>query len=90
MTVHKSFLVMAMFLLGACTEPMTQFGTTEVGSNPALPESVLAIAAPNQDLASARLHEEDGCFWYRHVGPVETTMLPLRTSDGRPICVKRT
>ena len=29
---------------------------------------------------------EDGCYWYEHVGPVETTMLPLRTAEGRPIC----
>jgi hypothetical protein len=31
---------------------------------------------------------EDGCYWYRYVGPVETTYLPLRTIEGRPICTR--
>jgi hypothetical protein len=30
----------------------------------------------------------DGCYWYRHIGPVETTMLPLLTVEGRPICTQ--
>lgn len=51
-----------------------------------LPEQVVALAAPWQDLASARLRPEDGCYWYEHAGPVETTLLPLRTAEGRPIC----
>lgn len=50
------------------------------------PEQVVAMAAPWQNVASARLMPEDGCYWYEHQGPVETTMLPLRTPDGRPIC----
>lgn len=53
-----------------------------------LPESVLAIAAPYQDLTSVRINEEDGCYEYRHVGPVETTFLPLRATNGRPICTR--
>ncbi|MEM6341253.1 MAG: hypothetical protein AAF729_08885 [Pseudomonadota bacterium] len=65
-------------VLGACEE----VGTTN------LPENVVAIAAPNQDLRSARLMPEDGCYWYRHNGPVETTMIPLRNVGGRPICIK--
>jgi hypothetical protein len=25
--------------------------------------------------------ESDGCYWYRYVGPVEVTYLPLLTRD---------
>ena len=53
-----------------------------------VPEDVRAIAAPYQDLSTARLREADGCYWYRHAGPVETTLLPLRTTEGRPICAR--
>ena len=51
-----------------------------------LPPEVAAIAAPNQNLEAVKLLEEDNCFWYEHVGPVETTLLPLRSTRGRPIC----
>ena len=51
-----------------------------------LPEGVALIAAPYQNLQEVILKPEDGCYWYRHVGPVETTMLPLRSVRGRPIC----
>ena len=48
---------------------------------------VVAMAAPDQDVASARLLPEDNCYWYEHRGPVETTLLPLRTRNGNPICM---
>ncbi|WP_300514225.1 hypothetical protein [Aliiroseovarius sp.] len=54
-----------------------------------LPEPVLEIVAPNQDLTAVRIDPEDGCYVYRHVGPVETTFLPLRSKRGRPICTQR-
>lgn len=70
-------------MLGACAE---------TGSNGApirnLPEEVVAMAAPNQDLTTVRIKPEDGCYWYRHVGPVETTLLPLRNKAGSPICTR--
>lgn len=69
----------ALSLLSACAAT----GTTGV-----LPDEVVAMAAPNQNLASARVLPEDGCYWYTHQGPVETTLLPLRTKEGRPICTK--
>ena len=53
-----------------------------------LPDVVVAIAAPNQDLQTARLRPEDGCYWYLHAGPVETTLIPLRTAEDRPICTR--
>jgi hypothetical protein len=52
------------------------------------PEAVAAIAAPNQNLATAQLRPEDNCYWYSHVGPVETTLLPVRDVQGRPICIR--
>ena len=54
-----------------------------------LPDAVLAIAAPSQNLQAARLDPDDGCYWYRHTGPVETTWLPLRTAEGNPICARQ-
>ena len=45
--------------------------------------------ASGQDLSTARFMLEDGCYWYEHSGPVETTLLPLRTANGNPICVAR-
>ena len=47
------------------------------------------MAAPYQNLQLVRLRPEDGCYWYQHAGQVETTLLPLRTSEGRPICLQR-
>jgi hypothetical protein len=54
-----------------------------------VPEAVVAMAAPDQDVATARLLPEDGCYWYEHSGPVETTLLPLRTANGNRICTSR-
>ena len=51
-----------------------------------LPADVLAIAAPYQDLKAVRIEPTSGCYIYRHAGPVETTFLPLRATNGRPIC----
>lgn len=80
-------LLAAILTLGACT---TQTGGTGAGGEDVidLPEAVIALAAPYQDLRTARLMPEDGCYWYRHAGPVELTMLPLRTAEGRPICTQ--
>lgn len=72
----------ALLMLGACVES----GTGTPIQN--LPEEVVAMAAPNQDLSSVRIKEEDGCYWYRHSGPVETTLLPLRNKAGSPICTR--
>lgn len=64
--------------------------TTGTGNGPApLSEAVLAVVGPNQDLTTARLLPEDGCYWYEHAGPVETTLIPLLSKSGRPICVEQ-
>ena len=59
------------------------------GAGTVAPEAVQAIAAPNQDLDHVRIDPVDGCYTYRHVGPVETTFLPLRTTEGSPICSRQ-
>lgn len=76
----------ALLLLAGCeASGVTQSGAS-AGYIQTLPEGVLAIAAPNQDLSAVKIDPVDGCYVYRHVGPVETTFLPLRTTQGRPIC----
>jgi hypothetical protein len=75
-------------LLSACSVPASQSVDKESGFLKELPEGAAAIAAPYQNLQEVVLKPEDGCYWYRHVGPVETTMLPLRTAAGRPICTQ--
>lgn len=77
-----TILVSALVAGCAATGP----GGAESDDPAPLPEEVVAIAAPWQNLATARLLPEDGCYWYEHAGPVEATMLPLRTAEGRPIC----
>lgn len=84
-TVHRVAFASAVLALGACTVPTNQVDKS-TGFIKELPESVATIAAPYQNLREVTLEPEDGCYWYRHVGPVETTMLPLRTNEGRPIC----
>lgn len=81
-------ILAALTVAAGCTatgEPSARPGT--VGN---LPEAVVNLAAPNQDLSTARRLAEDGCYWYEHSGPVETTLVPLRAVGGRPICTKST
>lgn len=76
-----------LLVVGACAPAGSQGGRDgDFIRN--LPEEVVAISASYQDLQAVQLLPEDGCYWYRHVGPVETTLLPLRTNDGRPICTR--
>jgi len=86
---RRFWLPLGFLTLGACTVGGTELATDENGIIAELPEAVVAIAAPYQNLEAVILREEDGCYWYRHVGPVETTELPLRTTAGRKICVPR-
>ncbi|WP_231730559.1 hypothetical protein [Celeribacter halophilus] len=67
--------------LAGCEAPLTDEGYLKE-----VPEGLAAIAAPNQNLSAVQISAEDGCYWYRHDGPVENTLLPLRAKDGRPIC----
>lgn len=73
-------------MLAACGDLQNSNSATASPFFEELPEGVLAIVATNQDLTAVKIEPSDGCYVYRHVGPVETTFLPLLTSDGRPIC----
>lgn len=81
-------LTLIPLLLTACAE--TGGGATTASASrdvTTLPEGVLAIAAPGQDLTSVMV-DETGCYVYLYRGPVETTYLPLRSTTGRPICTR--
>lgn len=80
--IRRTLVAATLPIVGACA-PTVESGA-EFG--PGVPEAVIALAAPYQDISTARLVPEDGCYWYENAGPVESTLLPLRTSDGRPIC----
>lgn len=90
MTKTKILFALPAALLGlaACEPVPGGDGTPATGGIVTVPESVSSIAAPHQDLTTARINPTDGCFWYTHRGPVETTQLPLRTSGGNPICTR--
>jgi hypothetical protein len=78
----------ALSLLTACGSLQNTSSTPSNGFIKELPEGVLAIVAPYQDLRAVQIDPTDGCFVYRHIGPVETTLLPLRSVNGRPICTR--
>ena len=89
MKLRTKLISAGVLILGACTVPVNgnDSGDTQAISN--LPEEILAIAGPKQYLTSVRYRAEDGCYWYKHVGVVETVMLPLRSTSGQPICSSR-
>lgn len=86
MDMTRKLLVLgaAALALAACDET-TQSGAGGPFINP-LPERIVSLADPKQDLNAVKVDPVDGCLVYRHIGPVETTFLPLRTREGRPIC----
>lgn len=84
---RQGVLVAGFLALAGCVTTGDPAALDE-GFLPEVPEAVAAIAAPYQDLSAVRVMPEDGCYWYRHQGPVETTMLPLLTTTGRAICTR--
>lgn len=84
---HASLAAALLITAGCTAQPIDpDNAASRIGS---VSEAVGALAAPGQDLASARLVPEDGCYWYEHRGPVETSLVPLRTVNGNPICTAR-
>ncbi|MEJ6404990.1 hypothetical protein [Yoonia sp. 2307UL14-13] len=79
-------VLMVAGFLGACTELQNELAGRDPSLLRTVPEGVISIAAPNQNLDEVRINPADGCYEYLYRGPVETTFLPLRTPDGRPIC----
>ena len=88
MKIRICIFMCATAALAACTDMPISNGAPSDQFIQELPEGVLAIAAPYQDLNAVKIETSDGCYVYRHVGPVETTFLPLRSQDGRPICTR--
>ncbi len=85
-----------VWLLGLATMSLAACETYDAGDSDQptpfikqLPKGVLEIAAPYQDLEAVRIDPSTGCYVYQHVGPVETTFLPLRTETGSPICTRK-
>lgn len=85
MTNRWIWPVASAVILGACSTDMN-VASQEPET---VPEAVIALAAPDQNIQTARLRPEDGCYWYEHSGPVETTLVPLRSPAGNPICAAR-
>jgi len=83
---YAVIMVATLALAGCAVPPKEDNDPFRIGN---IPESVAALAAPDQDLNTARLRPEDNCYWYAHSGPVETTLVPLRSAGGNPICVAR-
>ena len=78
-------LLATITALGACA-PVDMADDAAPVAQTNVPEGVLAIADPSQDLTTVVLRPEDNCYWYQYAGPIETTFLPLKSRDGRPIC----
>lgn len=83
-------LALAPLALTACAPAIDPLQAGPDGFLRPVPEEVAALAAPGQDLSRVRLRSADRCFWYLHAGPVEDTMIPLRTPRGNPICAPST
>lgn len=88
MTKTFAFLGCTLIGLGACVPIEQSAGVPSIQFISEVPESVLAIAAEGQDLKALKIDPVDGCYTFQHVGPVETTFLPLRAKNGRPICTR--
>lgn len=85
---ETSMVAAALSLTVGCAKQET--GPSDViDQMDTVPEAVFAMADPDQDAATARVLPNDNCYWYEHSGPVETTLLPLTTPNGNPICLPR-
>lgn len=88
MNRRNASITVAILFVAGCTTPAVETSNAmyDIGN---VPENIAVLAAPDQNLASARLRPEDDCYWYEHNGPVEMTLVPLRAEGGSPICVRR-
>lgn len=75
-----------LLALAGCADVGNRQAQASDGFIDPLPDGVLAIVDPYQDLSAVKIDPADGCYYYRYAGPVETTFLPLRTVSGSPIC----
>jgi len=88
MLKQKIMVAVALSLTAGCAiQPTGPGDSADRRGN--VPEAVIVMAAPDSDVATARLVPADGCYWYEPSGPVETTLVPLRTVTGNRICTPR-
>ena len=74
-----------VFAVSACESTVNQASSSN--TRPASQE-LAKLAAPGQDLSRVRVDPATGCYFYRYRGPIETSYLPVRTSNGNPICTR--
>ena len=68
MRIAYGLAPLGLVLMAACTPTTEATPTTDPQFLEVVPEPVLAAAAPWQNLNAVTLREDDGCYWYRHVG----------------------
>lgn len=88
MQKRTAAIAMSLLVAAGCTA-QTGDKAAEASSPYPIPDQVVAIAGPGQDLTTATLVAADDCYWYYHAGPVETTLVPLRAANGNQICNAR-
>ena len=88
MQIRTAAIALTLLVLAGCAAQRPDIAAEEASPYP-IPNEVVAIAGPGQDLTTARLDPTDGCYWYSHAGPVETTLVPLRAANGNQICNAR-
>ena len=84
MTRSFWFIGSGALFLAACEPTQTGGSSNYIQA----PQAVIDVAGPNQNLQAVRINPADGCYVYRYEGPVETTYLPLKTKNERPICTR--
>ncbi|KQI70904.1 hypothetical protein C7964_10839 [Loktanella sp. PT4BL] len=77
--------IVGVVTLSACAGAPVE--DTGANTDVVIPPELVNLAAPNQDISTARMLPEDRCYWYEHRGRVETTLLPVMTRNGRRICL---
>ena len=88
MQKRTAAIAVTLLVTAGCAARTVESGAAETSLYP-IPDAVVAIAGPDQDLTTATLVAEDDCYWYYHVGPVERTLVPLRAANGNHICNMR-
>lgn len=85
---QRAITMTSLLFTAGCAAAVVDPAGPNAERDAARTEAIAALAAPGQDVGSARLVAPDNCYWYEHTGPVETTLLPLKTVDGQPICLQ--
>jgi hypothetical protein len=86
MSASKILLPLGLIAVSACVAPPEVEVAPTLSPQQQQMQEVVSLAGPFQDVSTAVLNLDDNCFYYTHVGPVETIQLALRTPNGSPIC----